>query len=427
MNLKKNIKNISYLWIGSLLGSGSTFLIYILLARKLSPNEFGIFSSALALLTIFILIGGFGISQFWLKIFGKEGWGAIRWIKPSLQLLFINLLIISILISLWAVYGPHEDIYTKKVLLIMILFVIGQIIIELVGAKFQLEEKYLQLSIWQLLPNIFRLVFILIVILIFEISIIKIALIYSIISILFIIIGIYLLFIIKKGNIALVGHVKKNVKEKKKPTLINTLSESWAFGLAGVFSLIYLQSDIILVKYIIGNKEAAYYNASFIILSAILIFPTIVYQKFLMPKIHRWANNDKDMFYNVYKKGNIIMFTMVLVIMIILLFISEYLIPLVFGENYINAILLTKILAISIPMTFLASSIGSTLVTTTHIRKKVGYMGIVAIINIILNLYLIPIYGSLGAAWATVSSNLLLLILYYIAVNKYVFNKIKKG
>ena len=50
-------------------------------------------------------------------------------------------------------------------------------------------------------------------------------------------------------------------------------------------------------------------------------------------------------------------------------------------------------------------------------------MGFVALLNLGLNFLLIPLYGAIGAAVATVLSNLVLLILYYYATEKYVFKQ----
>jgi len=48
-------------------------------------------------------------------------------------------------------------------------------------------------------------------------------------------------------------------------------------------------------------------------------------------------------------------------------------------------------------------------------------MGIVAIINVILNVTFIPVYGEEGAAMTTVASNLILFFLYFSAMKRHVF------
>jgi O-antigen/teichoic acid export membrane protein len=55
-------------------------------------------------------------------------------------------------------------------------------------------------------------------------------------------------------------------------------------------------------------------------------------------------------------------------------------------------------------------------------KTKVKLMGLVAIVNIALNAWLIPFYGATGAAIATVISNFVLLAIFYITAQNLVFN-----
>jgi O-antigen/teichoic acid export membrane protein len=426
-NTKKAIKSLSFLWMGSLLGSGSTFVIYMILARELGIEQFGLFSSSLATIIIFSLISGFGVSQSWLKHFGQEGWGAIRWVKPSLKLIFVSAIFVLMLLFLWVHYGPVDPI-TKNILLIMSVFLISQMIIELVSVKLQLEEKYAILALWQLLPNLLRLIVIVLFTLLSStmLNVLDVSIIYASIGIIFILIGIYQLYNIN-NNLQLKGHKHTDNINTNSPKIKDVLSHSWAFGLAGIFAFVYLQSDIIMIKYISGNKAAGLYNIAFVVITAILIFPTVLYQKFLMPKLHRWAIQDESKFYLVYKKGNIAMFVSGIVIMILLLLSSGFLISLLFGDSYVGSILVLNILSITLPIYFVAYSVGATLVTRNNMKIKVKFMGVTAITNIVLNLILIPLYGSIGAAIATVISNIMLLLLYYGYAEQVVFkNRIKK-
>ncbi len=424
---KKAIKSLSLLWAGSLIGSGSTFVIYTVLARKIGPESFGLFSSALATISIFSLLAGFGVSKVWLKLLGKEGWEGIRWIKPSLSFVVLTLIFITIAIFLLTLLELHDDT-TRKLLIILICYIYGYIGVELVCSKLQLEERYNQLAIWQLLPNLSRLLIILAFYYLLDISlsVINVGYIYAIIGCVFALLGIYQLNKMSKGKFALKGHEQTQRKIVETPKIKDVFIEAWPFGLANLFAFIYVQSDIIMVKYISGDTETGYYNVSFVILSAILIIPTILFGKFLMPKYHRWANHDTDRFYRVYKQSNFIMLVTGSLIMIIVLLSSQFCIPIIFGREYIPSIVMMNILSITLPISFLAYSVGATLVTKEHMKLKVKLMGIIAFLNIVLNVFLIPHYGAKGAAISTVISNLLLLGLYYKAVNKQVFAQRKK-
>jgi len=156
---------------------------------------------------------------------------------------------------------------------------------------------------------------------------------------------------------------------------------------------------------------------------AVYMFPAVLYQKFLLPKLHRWANHDKDKFYEVYRKGNIAMLILGIIAMLLVWLLSAWAIPFLFGDEYQNSVNILNILAVSSPIIFVAFSAGATLVTQEHMKLKVKYMGIVALLNLGLNFLLIPLYSAIGAAVATVVSNLVLLILYYYATEKYVFKQ----
>jgi len=428
MNKNKAIKSLSFLWLGSLLGSGSTFVLYMVLGRELGPEDFGVFSSTLAMITIFSLFAGFGIPQVWLKLFGQEGWQAIRWIKPSLSFVFLSLILVTLLLIFWSLYGPHDKI-TSKLLLIMVFFIYGNTIVQLVVSKLQLEEKYSSLALWQIMPNIMRLLITISCFYLFTISLklIEIAYIYAAVGLIISMFGLYQLSFMTKNKFELKGHKKIIFTDNYSPSIKGILSESWPFGMEKLFAFIYIQSDIILVKYISGNIEAGYYNVAFVIITAILIFPLVLYSKFLMPKFHRWANHDRNKFYSTYKQGNIVMFVFGIIIMLFVLFFSSWGIPILFGEEYRYSIILLNILSLALPAHFVAFSVGATLVTKNHIKVKIKVMGTVALINIILNVILIPEYGAKGAAIATVISNIILLFLYYYIVRKKVFKNEFEG
>jgi O-antigen/teichoic acid export membrane protein len=101
----------------------------------------------------------------------------------------------------------------------------------------------------------------------------------------------------------------------------------------------------------------------------------------------------------------------------------SWIIPLLFGTAYQGAVGLLSVLAFCAPLRFLASSVGSTLVTQEHMHRKNVYMGMVAILNLLLNMLLIPIYSVMGAAIATLLSEAALIALYLLAVRRYVFGQ----
>lgn len=426
---KKAFKEISFLWIGSLLGALTAFLTQVLLARHLAPSDFGLFAAAFATIALITPLAGFGVAQYWLKVFGEEGESALRWVRGSYQFIIKSTFIILLLLFIWIFLGPNDET-TQKVLTLLSSFLISQVLIELLSVRYQLEERYLLLSLWQLTPHLLRLILILVISFTpwIPFNLQTASLIYFSVSILVVITGAKSLIQMLRGNINLKGHEKAaqlTTTSLIHPNSWSVMSNAWPFGLAAFFYFIYYQSNIILLNYLVSNEAAGVYNVAFTVMAAVYLLPGVIYQKYLLPKMHRWANHDTEKFYDVYRYGIKSMFILGTTAMFGIWVTSFWAIPLLFGKEYTNAVELLNILALSAPIIFLAFNAGATLVTKENMLRKVKYMGSVAVINIMLNVILIPMYQEIGAAIATVLSNGVLLYLYSVGTDKYVFQKRK--
>jgi O-antigen/teichoic acid export membrane protein len=93
---------------------------------------------------------------------------------------------------------------------------------------------------------------------------------------------------------------------------------------------------------------------------------------------------------------------------VLMLAFGPSLITLLFGEGYRESVLVTQVLFLSVPFLF-AEFLANVVASALHLEKKI--MSITAwtvALNIGLNLFVIPIYGILGAAWVTVVSQVFL-------------------
>ncbi|MFV3327963.1 flippase [Pseudomonas sp. NY15372] len=418
----RSLKLLSFLWLGSLAGAGMAFLTQVIIARFLDVAQFGSFSSALATVTLVAPLAGIGVPALWLKVFGGEGWQAVRWVRPSFIFVVISTSIVVLGLYVWGALHHNSN---KHLLMVLSVFIIGQICSDLVSSKLQLEEHFSKLALWQIFPHLARFTLVCLVFLVLDKNVapIQVGIIYAFVSILCISMSIKSLIGISRGRLDLKGHVQKSEIYDISPTWKMVASQSWPFGVGAFAHLIYFQSDIILLNYLVGNEAAGSYNVAFTVMTAVYLFPSVLYQKYLLPKIHRWSANDRGKFYLVYRKGNMLMLLFGAGAMVFIWLISEPLILLVFGEAYRESIHLLRILAVSAPLISIALSAGATLVTSQNIRIKVKYMLAVAVFNLILNFIVIPTWGNIGAAYTTLLSNLLLLILYLYGAERKVFGE----
>lgn len=423
LTIRKTLGAVSLLWLGSLLGAGLAFTTQVILARELTPTGYGNFAAVLASITLLAPLAGFGVQGVWLKFYGAEGWQAGRWLPISFRFVMLSTLITYSMILGWGIWGAHDEV-TRRLFIFLSPVVLGYLFVELVTSKLLLEERFKILALWQLFPHLTRLLAVLLLVGggvgFFNID--SVALIYSLVAFFVFIIGLGQIKYMNSKYFALKGHgVRQLPLNAATIRVTDVAKQAWPFGLAAVFHLIYFQSSIVLLKYIAGDQVAGIYNVAFTVMAAVYLLPSVIYQKVLLPKFHRWASHDRARLYQVYRKGNVVMLMLGVVAMFSLWGMAFWGIPLLFGDDYKDAVMVLNVLAFSAPIVFVASSVGATLVTQEHMARKVKYMGAVSGFNVVLNLMLIPSFGLLGAAITTVVSNFLLLAIYYVAAQKLVF------
>lgn len=425
MNLKKMLHAISFLWFGSLLGAFCAFITQVILARTLGPTEYGAFASALSAASILVPVAGFGVAQLWLKIFGVEGHAGVRWISPSFDFIKFSVIFSIAAIITWAIIGPNTKA-TQYALVILSTYIIQQLYLELTSSKLQLEERYVLLSAIQIIPHGLRLILISAVILFtpYAMDSLTTSIIYALVSLPIIIWGVREMSKLKHGKLALKGHsTKQSTFQTKKPSVKEVAIDAFPFGMAATFHLIMFQINILIVGLINGPTQSASYAVAFSVMTAVYLVPNVIYQKFLLPKLHRWASHDRKKFLKVYNIGTKAMLTLGILAFASIISLAPWAIPILFGEEYKSSIVVLQVLAICAPIRFVASNAGSALLTQEHMKIKVYLMGISALTMITFSLLLIPKYEVIGAAVSTVLSDLLLLVLYYYFAQKKVVGK----
>ncbi len=397
--------------------------VQFLLARALGPEQFGAFVSALAIVTLLFPLAAFGVGSWWLRAFGEEGYAAQRWVKPSLQLSVLSSLAVIALLIAWANLGPHDDL-TGIIIATLTSVILAQVIFDLVNAKFQLEARYTSLAAWQLASHPLRLLGL--VLLTFQVSPITafhVAYLYLGISFLVSFLGCFCLASFYRGKICLAGYsdpaLLVNVESyQRKPTLKNVLFKTFPFGAESFLFLVYYQTDVILLHYLVNEEAVGFYAASITFMAAVYLLPSVLYQKFLLPKIHRWAYEKSKRFQRFTGKAGVLLFLSGLLITLIIWNGASYFIPLILGEDYRPSVSLLMLMCLGIPFRYLAVHLGSVLSTRDYIWINLQIAGVTALLNIILNLLLIPHYGAMGAAFATVLSYVTLSGLFVIATQK---------
>ncbi|WP_173918692.1 oligosaccharide flippase family protein [Halobacillus sp. Marseille-Q1614] len=401
----KHLKNLLYLFTSKGVASSFAFIAQIILARLLTQEDYGTVSFYIVFINILSSIIGYGLGNFWLRRYAVEGFNVKRWIKPSLM---SGICLTGITMPIYFIVpyfslGEHS-LFISLALLPLLIF---QGFSQIVRACFQILGKYNKLSYYMLIKNS---IFLLSALILFLFDFNSFVAIYGILSLLVLL---YSLTIVKGFyNISTYRAEMSGVIEEPKTKLV--LKLAWPFGAQGILYMLYYQVDILMITFFLGTTSTGLYNASFTIVSLIFVFPSILFQIYLLPKANVWiANNELNKINFIRKKLSIILFLLGISITLILFYIGEFLITLLFGAEFLDSALLFKVLILSVPFRFVTNSLEMIFATERMVTYKVYIQAGGALLNIFLNLIFINQIGVIGAAISTVITEIFIFLLYY--------------
>lgn len=414
----RSMLQIMLLWSGALAGAGLAFLTQAALGRHLGPNDYGTFSSGLAQCILLSQLAGLGLQTFWLSTFGKEGRPALRWMPGSLRLLSLtSTLTVLALVLVTAFTAANER--SALALFCLTPSILGFAAVELVAAKLQLEERFLLMSLWQVAHHAARLIIILVVLnlqsgdLLVQASII-----YSAVACVVVASAYLHLRSMAKGKLDLQGHAgpEQTGKSHDSPNMAETLKVAWPFCADNLLYITYFQCSNILLLQLADERAAGLFFAAFNILNAVYLLPTVLYTKFLLAKLHRWAHHDKTQLLQVFKLGMAGMGLAGFAGASVIFWASHNIVQIAYGEEFKAAEPILLILAACVPLRFLSTSIGAVLTTGQQILTRVRMKAVCAVVCVACNLILIPTNGAIGAAISTVITELCVLTLFALIV-----------
>lgn len=395
-------KNFIY---NALLGLTNVFVPIVTFpyaSRILGPEGIGITSFAISLSTTFIVLGSLGIPIYGIREIAKSKSDKIKLSKTFSELLSIHLLwslLVIIIFSLWLYFTKtyENEMAIKYLSFAHILSSVG-----LINWFYQGIQKYKFISLINFISKILT------------------------ISLLFVLIKkpedywLYYLIIVLSNIVSMLISVVYSVKQVKlsftgldlkkhfKPIII-LFSTQLAIS-------IYVNLDIIMLKYFSVIEQVGYYSASIKIVKILLVIITSL-GVVLIPKMATYFQEKRKKEVKELIEKSINFVVMLSFPVMVLLFITSKNIIMIFaGDQFLEANVLVKLLAPLIIIIGLTNIFALQILVPSNREKDYMKAVLVAlVINIALNSMLIPLMQSRGAVIATLLTEMtgLIITFYY--------------
>lgn len=409
MNFKKNILEIlstktlqhSLVTIsGTVINGVLGLFFYILLARNLGPANFGIFTVAATSLTLLADIGSFGVDTSVIRFLGK--YDAKEKSRSFLKLaLKIKFLVWLIILGVGWVLAPiiAQTFFQKSDLIfplrLAFLGVGGAMLFSLISSALQGYQRYQNWAQLNISINLLRLILLILGIFLA---------ILTVNNALYIFIATpFLGFLI--GSTLLSNFISAPLNK-------NIFSEFFTFNkwiaVLTVIAAISARLDTYLLTRFANIVEVGFYGVATQLSS---VLPQLIFAlaAVVAPKLASFSSSEQAV---RYLKKLVLLTSSLAVMGIILLPLIGLLIPLIFGKSYENSIAPFSILFIA-QLVFLISLPAHQAIFYFFAQPQI-FVG-VTLINILtmifVGLWLVPIYGLIGAAVTLLIGNLVNFIL----------------
>jgi O-antigen/teichoic acid export membrane protein len=181
------------------------------------------------------------------------------------------------------------------------------------------------------------------------------------------------------------------------------LQDSWPLILSSMMILLYMRVDQFMIGELLGDAEVGIYSSAIRLTEVWYFIPTAIVSS-VFPSIIDAKRRDESLYNYRLQQLYTTMTWIGIAIALPMTFLSDFVIKLLYGDEFAGA---GAVLSISIwcgIFVFQGIARGYWLLTENLQKYSLIYIGGACVLNIVLNLFLIPMLHSVGAAIATTIS-----------------------
>ncbi len=181
------------------------------------------------------------------------------------------------------------------------------------------------------------------------------------------------------------------------------LKQGWVIYLASFFAVIYLKIDQVMLRWLADSAEVGVYAVAARLSEVWYFIPTAIVAS-VFPKLIDLRASDEALFTQRLQQLFDSLAVLGMAIAILVTLVAPWLIPWIFGMDYAASAAILVIHTWASVFIFLRAALSKWILIENALYFSLLTQGLGALSNVILNYFLIPVYGGQGAAWATLAS-----------------------
>lgn len=187
-----------------------------------------------------------------------------------------------------------------------------------------------------------------------------------------------------------------------------------------IFSVLFSKTDMLMLALMKNFNDVGIYSAAYKLLEIAFMLPICVITVFF-PVLSRYAKESPEKFSRVSSQGIFFSLTALLPVVVIAVYLADMIIFTVYSREFSGSILPFQILIVTLGFYMIDQILAHSLVAQGFQNLNLKALMTATLINIVLNILLIPAYGYVGTSIATVASMAVLTCIHYYYVRKHLF------
>ena len=184
---------------------------------------------------------------------------------------------------------------------------------------------------------------------------------------------------------------------------LDLLKQGWVIYLASFFAVIYLKIDQVMLRWFADSTEVGLYAVAARFSEVWYFVPTAIVAS-VFPKLIELRESDEGTFHHRLQQLFDGLAVLGMLIAIVVTLLAAWFIPLIFGADYTASVAILVIHTWASVFIFMRAALSRWILIENALYFSLLTQGLGALSNVILNYFLIPLYGGQGAAWATLVS-----------------------
>lgn len=193
---------------------------------------------------------------------------------------------------------------------------------------------------------------------------------------------------------------------------------SWPIGIAIIFNLVYLKADTIILSVLRPQAEVGFYGGAYRVIDQFTALATMFANLILPPMTAAWVARDVARFKRMYERAFDGYAILAFPLAVGALVVSRPLMQFVAGTEFDPAGSVLAILMIGMVGVFFSTLFGHMVVIFDKQKAMILGYAATAVFGLAMYAFMIPRYGMIGAAWSTVATEMLIMMITFFAVWK---------